>query len=190
MTTRSILPLCLLALLPLTLARSTTDRTEGAFVLFSRTLSGPLVESLNTTVTYTVHNVGSAPALRVALRDNAFPASRFVAPKGVFRHVWAAVKPGETETLDVDVRPKRNGELFVSAPSVSYRDAGESRTSRLAAAESVVIEDHVAFRRRTDSHAREWGVYAAAFVALVAAPYAVSVVRTPGRPVVAVTKKQ
>jgi hypothetical protein len=36
------------------------SRHDGAFLVFSRTLSGDLVEGVNVTIAYEIHNVGQA----------------------------------------------------------------------------------------------------------------------------------
>lgn len=165
-----LLPITLLCtLIALIQARDTSPRNEGAFLIFSRTLSGPLVDGLNVSVKYSVHNVGSVPALRVQLRDASFPASRFDSG-GTLRHTWSAVKPGESEGLEVKLAPKRAGTLYVSAPAVSYRDGGATRVSRLASADAMTVEDAVKYARRTASHKKEWAVYGVAFLVLALAP--------------------
>ena len=127
------------------------------------------MDGLNVSVKYSVHNIGSGPALRVQLRDASFPASRFESG-GTLRHTWAAVKAGESESLEVRLAPKRAGTLFVSAPAVSYRDGGETRVNRLASPDAMTVEDAVKYARRTASHKKEWAAYAASFLGLVMAP--------------------
>lgn len=178
-------------LLSLASASQSANRDSGPLLVFSRTLSGPLVHGLNVTVHYGVRNVGAKSALRVQLRDIAFPASRFSLLHGSFRHTWPSISSGDSAGLDVIITPKRAGLLFVAPPAITYRDpeADVARVTKLAVPESIAVEDLVVFRRRTDTHGMEWAMYAAAFVALVALPAAFYVLRAP-KPDDAMTSKK
>lgn len=165
----ALLALCLV--LPV-LSQGTGDR-DGAFLVFSRRLSADLVQGLNVSVTYEVHNVGKGEAIAVTLKDNAFPQSRFRVLNGTFKKVWPSIAAGASEFLEVTVMPKRAGELYVNPPALMYKDGEAARISRLSAEESLVVEDHIAYRRRTDKHRVEWAVYFAALITLVAVPYTV-----------------
>lgn len=73
------------------------------------------------------------------------------------------------------MRPRRAGLLLVSPASVSYVDEeGVGRVTRLASDDTVVVEDLITFRRRTDRHQFEWVAFVGAFVLLVVAPFGFS----------------
>lgn len=165
---RSFLPLLLTLAL---LSPIAATRSEGAFLILSRTLSSTLVAHTNFTVTYTVHNVGSADATSLSLRDTAFPASRFVAHEGSFKKTWGRLDAGSSLTMDVVATPKRDGELLVNPAALTYKDGDAKRTTRLAGAESMAVEDLLTYRRRTDTHEKAWAAYGVGCAAAVGAPY-------------------
>lgn len=115
-------------------------------------------------------------ATQVSLKDLSFPSSRFQVHSGAFRHTFASLPSGSRVSHSVLMTPKRAGELHVSAASVSYVDAaGTARTTRLAADDTVLVEDLLSFRRRTDRHAVEWTAFGVGFLLLVLGPAVVSV---------------
>lgn len=113
-------------------------------------------------------------ATNLQLRDTAFPASRFTAHSGTFRKSWSRLNAGENATLAVVAEPKRAGELLVNPAALTYKDGGVTRTTRLAGAESMVVEDLLLYRRRTDTHGAAWATYGAASAVAIAAPYLLS----------------
>lgn len=74
----------------------------------------------------------------------------------------------------VVAEPRRAGELLVNPAALSYKDDGETRTTRLAGDESVVVEELLAYRRRTDTHGGAWATYAVTSAISVAVPYVLS----------------
>lgn len=150
---------------------------DRALLAFDKAVSGDLVAGRNVTVTYTVLNVGKHPATDITLRDSSFPASRFLLADGqTARTSWATVSPGETLTHSVTVEPKRSGYLYISPPSLSYIDqlSGDKHVSKIAGTDSLVVEDLLEYRRRTDRHTSTWIIYIVAFVMLGIGPFAVS----------------
>lgn len=112
-------------------------------------------------------------ATSVSLKDLSFPASRFLVHEGTFRPTFASLAGGASISSRVVLTPRRAGELLVSPAAVTYTDAaGQSHVTRLASADNIVVENLLAYRRRTDRHAAEWGAYAAAFLLFVVAPAA------------------
>lgn len=174
-------------------ARPAADRS-GALLAFSRQLSGPLVDGLNVTVRYSVHNVGQGPAIRAQLRDSSFPASRFHlysgAPSGALRHTWSSVKAGASDYFEMVVAAKRSGILYVSPPAVTYRDAGQPRVVRLASTDEILVEDLSVYTRRTKSHKQEWLAYVGAVGVLVLLPGLLYSMRMPQPDSVLQPKKQ
>lgn len=173
MLAAAVRALALLALFS-TLSLASAARADGAFLILSRVISGDLVAATNFTVSYSVYNVGGADATSVALRDTAFPASRFKVHAGSFRKTWGRVNAGESVVLDVVAEPKREGELLVNPAALSYKDGDVKRTTRLAGAESMVVEDLLTYRRRTDTHEKAWMGYGLACVAAIGLPYVMS----------------
>lgn len=147
------------------------SRKDGAFLVLSRTLKSDLVEGINFTVSYEIHNVGETDATSLQLRDTAFPASRFTVFDGDFRKTWGRLNAGESLNMDVIALPKRSGELLVNPAALSYKDGDDKRTTRLAAAETMIVEDQLEYRRRTDTHGGAWAAYGAACAAAIGAPY-------------------
>lgn len=70
--------------------------------------------------------------------------------------------------------PRRAGELLVNPASVTYKDGGETRTTRLAGDESVVVEELLEYRRRTDTHGGAWATYALTSAVSIGLPYFLS----------------
>lgn len=118
-----------------------------------------------------MHNAGAADATSVALRDTAFPASRFTAHTGAFKKTWGRVDAGQSVALEVVAEPRREGELLVNPAALSYKDADVKRTTRLAGVESMVVEDLLTYRRRTDTHEKAWAIYAAGCAVAIGLPY-------------------
>lgn len=171
-------------------ANDAVDPSSRPLMLFSRTLSGPLVHGRNVTVRYDIRNVGASGASKVYLRDNTFPQSRFDLLSGSFRHTWPTVDAGAAVTLDVLVTPRRAGILFVAPPAITYADhSGQSRVTRLAAPESIQVEDLLNYRRRTDRHGLEWALYAASFLLFSAFPALFYSVSAPRADTTAPSKK-
>jgi hypothetical protein len=57
---RTVACLCACVLAVLVAGASAESRSDGAFVILSRVISGDLVQGTNFTVSYEVHNVGEA----------------------------------------------------------------------------------------------------------------------------------
>jgi hypothetical protein len=110
-------------------------------------------------------------ATNVRLRDVAFPASRFTVHTGSFRTTWPRLNAGESVSTEVIAQPKRAGELLVSPAALSYKDGDVPRTIRLAASDDIVVEDLLAYRRRTDTHRTAWLTFVCASAAAVGLPY-------------------
>lgn len=123
------------------------------------------------------HFCDESDATQISFKDLSFPASRFHLYSGIFRYTQERLSAGGSLNLTAVVTPKRSGYLFVTPASVSYVDeAGESHVTRLAADETVGVEDILVYRRRTDRHRQEWGAYGVAFVLLVMGPMGMSLV--------------
>lgn len=163
------------------LAADTTAVPDRALLALDKVMSGTLVAGRNITVTYTIHNVGARTATSVQLKDASFPASRFNTDLPA-RKTWEQLDAGASVSHSVQVEPKRAGELFVAPAAVSYLDEGEKRVSRIADADSFVVEDLLAFRRRTDSHASTWMIYAGCLFLLGVAPFGASAMIVRGLP--------
>ena len=77
----------------------------------------------------------------------------------------------------IQVSPKRAGELIVNPASVSYRDDdedSEKRVTKVAADDTLVVEELTSYKRRTDRHGTTWVIYFAASLLLTAGPFGVS----------------
>lgn len=109
-------------------------------------------------------------ATDVALKDLSFPLSRFTLHEGTFRATFARLEAGSGTVATAVITPKKAGELLVSPATLTYSDGDVRRVSRLASDESIVVEDLLAYKRRTDKHRTEWGLYALASVLLVGGP--------------------
>lgn len=176
LTITTTLPILLALLLLSPVTCSDPAPANRALLALERRVEGDLVAGRNATVHYTIHNVGTRPASEIALKDRSFPLSRFETFSGAFRRNWTTLPNGDSVTMEVLMRPRRAGILLVSPASVSYVDEdGAARMSKLASEDTVLVEDLMAFRRRTDRHRLEWGAFAGAFVALVLLPFLVSV---------------
>lgn len=144
-------------------------------LVLHRSIAPPLVSSLNSTITYTIHNVGSSAASSLLLKDPSFPSSRFVhhtaSQSSPFPLSHASLSANASFSFSFSLTPKRAGLLFVSAPSVAY---APSHVSTLATSDELTVEDVLAFRKRTEKFAFEWTAYAGMWMLLVAGPYVVS----------------
>lgn len=186
--TFSLLRVVLSLLLLLATARA-EEAPDRALLALDKVLSGPLVQGMNVTVHYTVHNVGARPASAIVLRDSSFPASRFHTDR-VPRSNWPSLSPGESVELSVRVAPRRAGELYVAPAAVSYMDGEDKRTMRVAGTESVVVEELLAYRRKTETHESAWMVFLGAFIVLAVAPFGVSSAISRSLPNPTTVKKQ
>eukprot|EP00177_Eucheuma_denticulatum_P004536 GFKZ01008245.1.p1 GENE.GFKZ01008245.1~~GFKZ01008245.1.p1 ORF type:complete len:204 (-),score=19.23 GFKZ01008245.1:334-882(-) len=164
-----LLPALLLLLLPPTPAHS------RALLALDRTLSSPLVAQLNTTVHYTIHNIGTHAATDLLLKDNSFPPSRFTVHSGNPRLTIPSLQPDDSFSTSVQLTPKRAGHLIVTPPTVAYTDhLNIQHVSAVATDDHLIVEPLVEFRRRTEKFRLEWALYSLAFTLLVAAPALVS----------------
>ena len=111
-------------------------------------------------------------AQRVTLRDNAFPQSWYTIHDGSFRKTWDLIEPGKSEFFSVVATPSKFGELNVNVPTVTYQENdGTRRVSQLDAESTVVVEDILSYKRRTDKHVKDWVIYTLGSAAATALPY-------------------
>lgn len=119
---RSLLLLVIVALV------SCNENEPRARVLVSKQiLNKYLVENMDITVKYSLHNVGNTAAYKVELEDRGFPTDSFTVVGGSFAMKVDRIRPQENITHMVVVRPNKYGYFNFTSARVRYFPSEESK---------------------------------------------------------------
>ncbi|RNA25209.1 translocon-associated subunit beta [Brachionus plicatilis] len=136
------------------------DELEDAKLLIAKNvLNNYIVEGLNLTIKYTIHNIGSSPALNVKLQDENFPAEYFEYASGFNVAQWGRIPPKSNVDHVVVVSPKLPGMFNLTSAVVTYlpsEKASKVQTGYSTELGEVYIQKLSDYNRRYASQTINW----------------------------------
>jgi len=153
----SLVLFCLLAL-------TANSQEENARLLVSKNvLNQYLVEGQDTTVMYTIYNVGGSAAVDVQLKDASFPADGFQVVHGNLEVSWNRIAPGSNVSHSVIMRPLQSGYFNFTSAVVGYKvseDAEHLQYGYSSAPGQGGIMNFKDYDRKFSPHVPDWGAFA------------------------------
>jgi len=171
----TIVVFLLAGFLSLTNAAGTADDSEDAKLLVQKNvLNNFVVEGFDTTVKYTIFNVGSIPAVNVQLKDTNFPSDKFEYVSGFNTVQWSKISPASNVSHVAVVRPKMIGLFNFTHASVTY--TANDKTARVQTGYSTelgetYIQRQKEYSRRFASHSIDWAMFVVIASPCIVFPY-------------------
>jgi len=164
-----------LVLAGLTSATGAVDDSEDAKLLIQKNvLNNFVVEGLDTTVKYTIYNIGSIPALNVQLKDANFPSEYFEYVSGFSSVQWPKISPASNVSHVAVVRPRVAGVFNFTHATVSY--VANEKLNRVQVGYSTemgeaYVQKQREYNRRFASHSLDWAMFVAIASPCIVFPY-------------------
>merc|ERR1712212_188943 len=165
---KSLLLVCVVALC----GAATSDRAR--LLASKRVHNTYLVEDQDMVVEYSLHNIGSAPALNVQLADGTFSSEHFEIVAGQPQVKFDRIAPSTNVSHTIVVRPKQYGYFNFTAAVVIYLPSEESKDVQIGytsfPGEGGIIPQRE-FQRRFSPHYFDWAVFVMLAAPLVGVPF-------------------
>lgn len=113
------------------LASCDENEPRARLLVSKQVLNKYLVENMDITVKYSLHNVGNTAAYKVELEDRGFPTDSFSVVGGSFSMKLDRIRPQENITHMVVVRPNKYGYFNFTSARVKYFPSEDSKEVRI-----------------------------------------------------------
>eukprot|EP00164_Ancoracysta_twista_P004734 GFYU01006410.1.p1 GENE.GFYU01006410.1~~GFYU01006410.1.p1 ORF type:complete len:197 (+),score=79.75 GFYU01006410.1:30-620(+) len=169
--------ICIVALFAFAAAEDAVEKAGPNVLVQKKITNEDLVEGHELEVKLRVFNSGDDAAYDISVDDSNNWPSTFFTVSGKASAKWDKLNAGSNVTHTFTVVAKGNGHqiLFTDsgAAMVSFKDSpkGEEITTRSSSLGETPINSAEGYRRATDQHIDEWGMFAALAFIPVGIPF-------------------
>lgn len=135
------------------------DDNRARLLISKQLLNKYSVQSMDTVIKYSIHNVGNNPAIDIQITDAGYEPDMFQVVAGQVNATFHRIPPQKNVTHIVILRPIKFGMYNFTAAEITYRPSEESDLVQIGYSSSpgeIKIDSFMDYHKKFSSHVCDW----------------------------------